>query len=193
MSKRVWPINRNPKPGHLIDLTGRIFGRLLVEYRKGSDKKGEAIWVCTCECGNQKPVIGTSLRSGATTSCGCLQKELIGNRARKHGLSKNPRHCLMTSAEFRARKAGIPFNLTIGDIPEIPVVCPVLGIVMGGSKKRGHCPNSPSLDRIIPKKGYTKGNIRIISHRANQLKSDGTPEELMLVAKDAVNLREAGF
>jgi hypothetical protein len=44
----------------------------------------------------------------------------------------------------------------------------------GGMKNRRH---SPSLDRIDIGKGYEPGNIAVISHRANQLKSDGTLEE----------------
>ena len=43
------------------------------------------MWNCLCECGNSKLIRGSSLRSGATRSCGCLQKEksiknLIGQR-----------------------------------------------------------------------------------------------------------------
>ncbi len=43
-------------------------------------------------------------------------------------------------------------------------------------------PNSPSFDRIIPTRGYTKGNVIIISNRANRIKSDATVEELERVA-----------
>lgn len=38
-----------------------------------------------------------------------------------------------------------------------------------------------SLDRVRPEAGYTKGNIRVVSFRANRLKSDATPAELRLV------------
>jgi hypothetical protein len=43
-------------------------------------------------------------------------------------------------------------------------------------------PNSPSIDRIDPERGYVKGNIKIISFRANQIKSDASHQELKLVA-----------
>jgi hypothetical protein len=87
---------------------------------------------------------------------------------------------LFTSIRGRAKKKGIPFNLTREDIPDIPSTCPVLGIPMTLSGP----PNSPglaSLDRVIPKLGYIKGNVEIMSFRANTLKSDATIEELELV------------
>lgn len=71
----------------------------------------------------------------------------------------------------------------------IPEKCPVLGL----SLKRGDYGakyNSPSIDRIIPGLGYTKGNVRIISYRANWLKNNATPEEIELLYKDSLSLRE---
>jgi hypothetical protein len=43
--------------------------------------------------------------------------------------------------------------------------------------------NSPSLDRINPEKGYVRGNIAIISYRANRMKADGTADEHRLIAE----------
>ena len=43
--------------------------------------------------------------------------------------------------------------------------------------------NSPSLDKIIPKKGYTKNNISVISYRANTIKSDGRLDEFVKIYK----------
>ncbi len=44
-------------------------------------------------------------------------------------------------------------------------------------------PNSPSIDRFDSNKGYTKDNIRIVSAKANALKSDGTLEEFLQIIK----------
>jgi hypothetical protein len=57
------------------DLTSLRFGKLLVICREGSDKNGHALWLCRCDCGNNKVVLATSLISGKTNSCGCYQKE----------------------------------------------------------------------------------------------------------------------
>ena len=43
--------------------------------------------------------------------------------------------------------------------------------------------NSPTLDKFYPSNGYVKGNIQIISWRANSLKKDGSPEEWIKIAK----------
>ena len=61
--------------GKRIDLTGQTFGRLTVIEENGKNKNGSIKWRCKCECGNEVTVIGTNLRNGNTTSCGCLQKE----------------------------------------------------------------------------------------------------------------------
>lgn len=65
----------------------------------------------------------------------------------------------------------------------LPEVCPVLGIKLKYDNKRGYRPDSPSIDRIIPELGYVKGNVAIISFRANMIKSDAGVEELQKVLK----------
>lgn len=60
----------------VIDITGQKFGRLTVLNFDGVKSK-KARWICKCECGNEVTAEGISLRSGHTSSCGCL--------ARKHG------------------------------------------------------------------------------------------------------------
>ena len=58
------------------DLTGQRSTRLTVKSRiEGAVKP---MWLCLCDCGNQCRVIGESLRSGNTRSCGCLRKEARG-------------------------------------------------------------------------------------------------------------------
>ena len=94
------------------------------------------------------------------------------------------------NARNRARKMGLDFNLTRENMPLIPSHCPVLGIpiVVWGAEDLD---NTASIDRINPALGYVIGNVRWISWRANNLRSDGTAEELRLVAEDAARLDAA--
>lgn len=62
-------------PSHnFIDETGKQYGELTVLYRAENNKSGRAMWHCRCSCGNEIDVLGKSLRSGNTKSCGCLQR-----------------------------------------------------------------------------------------------------------------------
>ena len=65
------------------DLSGQVFGRLTVLHRSVDhiypSGKHTPKWLCRCECGNEVEVMGKSLRSGNTTSCGCYQKSRASN------------------------------------------------------------------------------------------------------------------
>lgn len=103
---------------------------------------------------------------------------------RQQRREKELEKCILARIKSRAKQNNIPFNLTIEDIT-IPDVCPVLGIpIKKNHGHQGYFNDSPSVDRIIPKLGYTKGNVRVISNRANLLKNNATVNELELVLED---------
>jgi hypothetical protein len=60
-----------------VDLTGQIFGRLTVVDRVENDKRNKTQWSCLCDCGVTKICLGSNLKSGNTTSCGCIRQETI--------------------------------------------------------------------------------------------------------------------
>lgn len=80
-----------------------------------------------------------------------------------------------------ARREGVPFDITIEDI-HIPDICPVLGIPII-SNASIQSDNSPSLDRFIPDLGYVRGNIHVISTRANRIKNNATTDEIEKLLK----------
>ena len=59
------------------DLTNQRFGKLIVIERVENNKKGNAQWLCKCDCGNKKIVTGINLRRKHVQSCGCLRLEKI--------------------------------------------------------------------------------------------------------------------
>ena len=54
---------------------GNRYERVLVIKRVENNHRGDAQWLCLCDCGKEFVTKGVSLRSGHTKSCGCLQKE----------------------------------------------------------------------------------------------------------------------
>jgi hypothetical protein len=81
----------------------------------------------------------------------------------------------------RSSKLGIVFDLVVDDI-KIPKICPVLGVPLQITSSKNN-PWHPSFDRVNPNLGYVLENVRIISMRANFIKSDGTAEEFKSLLK----------
>lgn len=79
-------------PSKFKDMTGQRFSRLVVIERVGSDKRGEARWLCTCDCGKTTIVLGSHLRSGRIKSCGCFMRERTSERMRGNSTRGNTKH-----------------------------------------------------------------------------------------------------
>ena len=211
----AWRLHCNDHPSHVMPCQiGERLGDL--EVIGFPENKGEKLgwsksdrtyrdrwWIaCLCHaCGNYSKEEPYRLPMGhwlqrkdrlaknpsTTCSCGC-------NRSLKHGMSRPQsdgrneqlEYTLWNGARYRAKKEGLPFDLSPLDLKDlgIPDVCPVLGIPLNkspGDGKRND--NSPSLDKFIPSLGYVKGNVHVISWKANRLKNDGTPEEWQKIAE----------
>lgn len=69
-----------------IDLTGNKYGRLTV-LKRVENRGKRTMWLCQCDCGNEKVVSGKDITSGKTQSCGCLNSEKTIKRNTKHNLS----------------------------------------------------------------------------------------------------------
>jgi hypothetical protein len=94
---------------------------------------------------------------------------------------KNPKTPIIGNARQRAKIYGVPCTIRPEDF-DIPKLCPVLGIKLAHGSNKKSIYSSPSLDRLIPSKGYVKGNVSIISKLANSIKSSATcPEQIKKV------------
>lgn len=72
-----------------INLIDKRFGQLVVIKQKGINKWGNLLFLCKCDCGNQKVIPSANLRSGRTKSCGCKSsKTKIGFLNLTHGFSR---------------------------------------------------------------------------------------------------------
>jgi hypothetical protein len=81
-------------------------------------------------------------------------------------------------AKKRAEDNDLPFDIDVEhliDIYPADRLCPVFGTPLVWGQSRS---DAPTLDRREPSKGYVKGNVAFISHRANRIKSDASKEDL---------------
>ncbi len=96
-------------------------------------------------------------------------------------IAEDPSFFIWRRTKISAKNRGLDFNLEPSDI-RIPAVCPVYGMPLVIADKRGderigpHLENVATIDRVDPARGYVKGNVQIVSFKANRLKSDCTPE-----------------
>ena len=88
----------------------------------------------------------------------------------------HPKQGLLNWAARRVKISGLPYTLTVDDF-EIPEFCPVLGLPLKVGKGKLH-DFSPTLDRRVPELGYVKGNVDVISYKANRMRNNATLGEL---------------
>jgi hypothetical protein len=111
------------------------------------------------------------------------KEQIKQKEAEKYKILKEntPEKIMFYMAKARAKRKNIPFSIEVSDIV-IPKFCPILGIELEYGKGKPQ-DSSPSLDKIIPKLGYVKGNIQVISRKANTIKTDASIEELLLFSR----------
>lgn len=68
-----------------LELEGLKFERLFVKSRLENSPTGQTRWLCICDCGKETIVVGSALKSGHTKSCGCWNRDRIGEMNKTHG------------------------------------------------------------------------------------------------------------
>ncbi len=149
--------------GKIKDITGQRFGKLVVQKlsRTKKFKSGAcagAIWLCKCDCGNEKEALYSSLRNGNTKSCGCLKN--VPNKDK-----------LLTVRFLHirngARKRNLEFSLSKDDVKSM-----IFGKCYYCNKEPNNHRNYISkrydklnefvyngIDRVDNSKGYVIGNV----------------------------------
>lgn len=85
-------------------MEGKRIGRWTVQSFAGVKGK-DATWNCVCDCGETRVQKGKNLRSGNSSSCGCLARELAADAMTKHGLKKHPLHTTWQAMNARCNRA----------------------------------------------------------------------------------------
>ncbi len=124
------------------------------------------------------------VRNRALTKWNSGPKAQEAKRKWKEKDPKNAWSCsAVGAAKTRASAAGIKFELDKDYVNSItPDFCPVFGTPFVFVGNRVMTPESPSLDRIVPSLGYVKGNVIVISVKANAIKSAYTAKDIQKVA-----------
>lgn len=125
--------------------------------------------------------------------------DFSSDKSKKHGLTFQCKTCRASYAKYTRKKnpfakmlaakkhickvKGLPFDLDQEYLESIYTeTCPIFGVKMiqMNSDDPRHDDNA-TLDRMIPEKGYVKGNVTFICFRANRIKSDASLEEIQKI------------
>jgi predicted nucleic-acid-binding Zn-ribbon protein len=141
-----------------IDLSGRRFGRLLVQER-GENLGKKSAWRCACDCGAETLIRSDHLLRGQCVSCGCHRAEKARVRLTTHGLSKTRPYRIWRDMINRCHYEGYPERHLYGG----------RGIVVCQRWREsfeafvadmGLPPAGLSIDRIDTNGNYEPGNCR---------------------------------
>lgn len=181
------------------DLEGMQFGRLHVLHRADDytykDGKRRVRWMCECQCGKILPIFSSALLNGSTTSCNCLQKELLSKKTWK-GFEEIS-GVYWARLQHDAAKRNIEWNVDQKHTWQLFLnqdrLCAMtrLPIRFERNFKKHGINQTASLDRIDSLKGYTEGNIQWVHKDINLLKWDWPLERFFelceLVVKNKAN------
>lgn len=88
------------------DLTNKTFSKMTIVSFAGRNRTGQSLWLCKCDCGQEKVVAAHHLKSRNVKSCGCLSFGESRSRASStHGGSKTPEYQSYTAAKKRCNPA----------------------------------------------------------------------------------------
>jgi hypothetical protein len=157
-------------------LEGRRFGSLTVQSLHSVSRNRHTRWMCKCDCGKTKDVLGTHLLSGKTKSCGCAMYPSGSDSKlwKGHGeINGSFFSDIRRGAAGGKGRRSIPFSITIEYIWKIwqsqKGKCALSGIEIE-LPRTNSVRGTASLDRIDSGCGYVEGNIQWVHKDVNLMK-----------------------
>lgn len=169
-------VNKNKR---IKDLTGMRFGKLtvlslhsIVPAGKGRNRTR---WLCECDCGIKKDILGTNLLSGGVKSCGCSKLDYLDTRLKEEKVTLS----YFGSVKRNAKKRKIEFDISVRYLYDLYVhqngKCALSGQKIELPSRdliRNKCNSLGSVDRIDSSKGYIEGNVQWVHKDINKMKMD---------------------
>lgn len=160
------------------DISGQRFGRLVVVEQVDSTYKHNrsAMWLCKCDCGNEKKILGTTLRTGHGKSCGCYKRDVEnGLLWTGHGEIGN---WFWNAIKVSAKARHHEFTISIEEGWDLYLSqsrqCALTRIPIAFARQhRDRAKDqTASLDRIDSERGYISGNVQWLHKDVNYMKQD---------------------
>ena len=138
------------------------------------------------KCDKHPDLMGERYKSNF--GCVACVKKTSYDRQKKVRLTKDGSiFYMLNRAKQRAKNKKIEFSISLDDLYSVwpqDDKCPVFKVpFFFGRRNKILSQLAPSLDRINNSKGYVRGNIQIISMRANRVKSCLSKEELLNISE----------
>ena len=178
------------------DRTNDKYGRLTVISHAGKDHRNKHLWLCLCDCGNEKIVVSDNLSSGKSNSCGCLKAEFLARKGNQYGLYHDREVALLKVQYYHLKKRSKLKGFTeVISFDEFCLLskspCNYCGLEYSKeiedrlseskNKKRlsDHILKCNGIDRVNSSKGYTKDNSVPCCKYCNTAKSTMSDVEFM--------------
>jgi hypothetical protein len=142
----------------LKDYTGQRFGRLVATGLRERRNDNDHIWSFRCDCGVEVDRKIRLVRSGRTSSCGCVFREKMAARNTKHGQSGTKTYRVWKNMRARCgSETDSDYHLYGGRGIK---VCERWQDYLAFVEDMGECPPGKSLDRVDVNAGYSPDNCR---------------------------------
>ena len=182
--------------GVFKDRTGDKHGRLTVISHAGKDHRNKHLWLCLCDCGNEKVIVSDNLSSGKSNSCGCLKAEFLARKGNQYGLYEDREKALLKVQYSHLKRRNVnkgfaetmSFNV-FSRLSKLP--CNYCGLEyskeiedrLSESKKQKRLSDyvlkCNGIDRIDSSKGYTVENSVACCKYCNTAKNTMSVDEFL--------------
>lgn len=178
-----------------LNRVGIRYGRLEVIEHKGKDHRGKHLWLCKCDCGNEKVVVSDNLSSGKSKSCGCLLNEFLSRKGNQFGLFEDREEAILKIQYSHLKRRNTKFGGEVLSFDEFKSKsfkeCHYCGLKYSktiedrlnerkeGKKLSETKININGLDRIDSSKGYTSENTVTCCKYCNTAKNTMSVDEFM--------------